>query len=35
VPLGRYAIYYRTRGDSVEVLRVLRAAQDSGLAQSG
>jgi toxin ParE1/3/4 len=28
VPIQRYVIFYRIRGDSVEVLRVLRAALD-------
>jgi toxin ParE1/3/4 len=28
VPIQRYVMFYRTRGDSVEVLRVLRAGID-------
>jgi plasmid stabilization system protein ParE len=35
VLVQHYALYYRTRGDSVEVLRVLRASLDGGPAASG
>ena len=36
VPVQRYVIYYRTRGEGVEVLRVLRAStDDGGIAASG
>jgi plasmid stabilization system protein ParE len=35
VQIQKYVIFYRIRGDSVEVLRVLRAALDVGPASSG
>ena len=35
VPIQRYVIFYRTRGGTVEVLRVLRAALDADPAASG